>query len=228
MPLNEPSESIANLTKPQLYSLYDENIVSPEESFAVLQKADNKDIANRDKAKFKYKSKVGKFNKIVSNVIIFALMGNIYSSLLANLHDYKISFYRNEQSNSILTNSLEGIFCGLITPLIDWLLGLNTCENDLVKIFRICNAMLGVIFGVRKIQWTSSLQGSIAWFLLNFILWLFFDGTPSLFIISSFLSYLTGLYHYSVSNEWSEVIYLIDFYFLGLIIFGKIGRYLFR
>ena len=104
-------------------------------------------------------------------------------------------------------------------------------DSSLFSILRIVNAMLGVAFGIRKLDWSSSLQAASVWGLLNIIMWLFFDGTISLLFESLISSIGIIISCYSEfdynSREISQFLYFEDFYFLGFLIFGKLGRYLF-
>lgn len=87
--------------------------------------------------------------------------------------------------------------------------------------------MLGVAFGIRKIEWSSSLQASGAWFLLNIVLWMFFDGTPSMLLGCLGIGTIASVTSYRDVTEFSQMLYFMDFYFLGLLLFGKLGRYLY-
>ena len=95
--------------------------------------------------------------------------------------------------------AIEGILFGCIIRFLDLVAeklqfsdakSRNERERrgSIFSILRLVNAMFGVTFGIRKIQWQSSLQASGAWGLLNFVLWLFFDGSVSLLVSSLFAS----------------------------------------
>ena len=132
---------------------------------------------------------------------------------------------------------IEGILFGSVIPILDLIFlqkqkvqEMNS-DSSLFSILRIVNAMLGVAFGIRKLQWSSSLQAASVWGLLNIVMWLFFDGTASLLFESliSSIGIIISCYNefdYN-SRELSQFLYFEDFYFLGFLIFGKLGRYLF-
>ncbi|KAH3676033.1 hypothetical protein WICMUC_002329 [Wickerhamomyces mucosus] len=146
--------------------------------------------------------------------------------------------------------ALQGIVFGSILPLLDYLIFQNyenvkrkKSFNDVYSpgsIIRSLIAFLGVAFAVRKIEWNSSIQASFAWTLLNPCLWLLLDSTISGFltsligaIVASAILVLFG--QDSLPLDWFHdyemlaiLLWLSNFFFFGLIIFGKIGRYLYQ
>lgn len=108
--------------------------------------------------------------------------------------------------------------------------------NDLI---RTCITFLGISYAIRKIEWSSFLQVSIIWSLINPGLWLLLDGTISGFLSSLLVTALCCIIIYlqnthiitSYSKTTNDVIalwlWIGSFFFCGIIIFGKIGRGLF-
>lgn len=140
--------------------------------------------------------------------------------------------------------AIEGIFLGSIVPLVDRFVfrtspsSSKITSTDKSSVVRAAVAFLGVSFAVRRVEWTSSLQAASAWSMLNPCLWFLLDGTASGFITSLVMAAIssisvvytdmgvpTGWIH---NGEWiATVLWLANFIFFGLIVFGKIGRYLF-
>ena len=109
---------------------------------------------------------------------------------------------------------------------------------------------LGISFGLRNVDWESTLQASIAFSSLNICVWLLLDSTISGFIGCSSLAVLAtaSVVVFDDSNnvnDWKQVMdfqgllagdqeflalnmFTASFFFCLLIIYGKIGRFLFR
>ncbi|CAH2355433.1 protein Nsg2p [[Candida] railenensis] len=161
--------------------------------------------------------------------------------------------------DSALALMIQGVAMGSIHPLVDQILpktlskrlmssaprstsssssfpNLSTTGTDLI---RSLITFLGLSYAVRKVQWTSALQVSILWSLLNPCLWLLLDGTISGFIASTIGAGVACICVYLQSYELIAIqghdyenfaaIWLLvaSFFFCGLIIFGKLGRALF-
>ncbi|ODV97147.1 hypothetical protein PACTADRAFT_74709 [Pachysolen tannophilus NRRL Y-2460] len=106
-------------------------------------------------------------------------------------------------------------------------------------ILRSTVAVIGISYGLKKIEWESSLQASISWSLLNPCLWLLLDGTWYGFLSNSFVSctmMVLGLVFGDTNKnlvdlfdleELSKILWLGSFSFIGMLIFSKVGRYLF-
>lgn len=257
-----PSDSMANLTKPTLYSLYDEDIANPNESSSIYKtlsantKARNAQLSAAPPI---HRSAAEKIYSLVKSLIILSVSGVLYLEVSKNLHD-------NHQLHSSFTSkpvvvitriqdwlfqgavplplqqdwvlyAIEGVLFGSVIPLLDLVFlqkdkaQARNGDSSLFGILRIANAMLGVTYGIRKLQWSSSLQAAGVWGLLNIVLWLFFDGTPSLLFESLLASVgvtLGCVYEFERSSfDLAQFLYFEDFYFLGFIIFGKLGRFLF-
>lgn len=181
------------------------------------------------------------------------LLRNFFDKLrLENKHNY----YSVNLLNKLLAPTLQGLLMGLIHPLLDSklptilskrLLSSNpdpyyasqysNLFNDLI---RASITFLGISYAIRKLEWSSFLQISIVWSLLNPGLWLLLDGTISGFLSSFIIAMLAclGVYslNYSLLNSYLGFqrhdfiaiwVWIASFFFCGLIIFGKIGRGLF-
>ncbi|CCC68802.1 hypothetical protein NCAS_0B07180 [Naumovozyma castellii] len=161
----------------------------------------------------------------------------LYKGMTAVILEDGVKLIDKVVPKSSVTNyigfGIEGILLSLVLRVSDYLIRPNkdkigqSKKNSFRSIVRISNAILGISLGVRRLPWTSSLQGSMLWLLVNVIVWLFFDGTLSILtsgVIQALLICLT----YSRGIETSQTLYLINFHFLGLLIFGKLSRYLFK
>lgn len=255
------SESIANLTKPQLFSLYDDDITDPTESnslYAIVNDGTGK-IETQSKPVVPVQTSLWqKCKSFIFNLFVLAFSGIIYLEVSKNLHDNHklhssftskpviviikiLKWVFNDNIPVVLERdwviyAIEGILFGSVIPILDLIflqkqkVQLQNNDSSLFSILRIVNAMLGVTFGIRKIEWTSSLQAASVWGLLNIVLWLFFDGSASLLFESLLASVgiiISCVYEFDDGWELSQFLYFEDFYFLGFIIFGKLGRFLF-
>lgn len=157
--------------------------------------------------------------------------------------------------NQTLALLIQGLIMSLIHPIMDYLLpaeftkrllssnpdpNKNKNANLLNDLIRLLITFLGISYAIRKIEWTSTLQISMIWSLLNPGLWLLLDGTASGFISSlggatgaCVLVYLQNFQIFELTNLTSEEniiaiwLWIGSFFFCGLIIFGKLGRALF-
>ncbi|QLL32749.1 hypothetical protein HG536_0D02710 [Torulaspora globosa] len=258
------TESISNLTRPQLYSLYDEDITKSEDT-QVYEEIKRSRGESQDDSGLSLEPGLGfsagpatsvsleprvkkqwwtKMVNFVFAMLLLSIAGISYHELSRHLHDNHLlhpDFASRplslgvEISNALTGGripewgayALEGILFGLAIPLMDYIFKTGPSHNSIGSIIRSVNAMLGVTFGIRKVEWSSSLQAAGAWGLLNIILWLLFDSTKSMFIGCSSLGLLACVSCYGDVSDKSQFLYFMDFYFLGLLLFGKLGRYLF-
>lgn len=114
----------------------------------------------------------------------------------------------------------------------------STLINDLI---RSSVAFLGVSYAIRNIEWSSFLQVAIIYSLVSPGLWLLLDGTISGLIGSLVVSigacsviyyqnyqYLNGVGDVSSVELVAIWLWIGSFVFGGLIVFGKLGRFLFQ
>ncbi|QLG74173.1 hypothetical protein HG535_0G00570 [Zygotorulaspora mrakii] len=248
------TESISNLTRPQLYSIYDEDVTRSQDSNAYeelrrsrgSQLDDNEDTLNFIPRSNKANSRsfYAKVIHFVFALFVLSISGIAYHEVSRHLHDNHLlhpdfasrPLIFGVQVSKLLTGgmlpdwatyAMEGVLFGLAIPLMDFLFNIKSTRNSWFSVLKCANAMLGVTFGIRKIEWNSSLQAGGAWGLLNIIIWLFFDGTSSMFLGCSSLGLITCATCYRDVTDKSQLLYFMDFYFLGLLFFGKVGRYLF-
>lgn len=245
------NESISNLTRPQLYSIYDEDITKSEDTlvYEELKRSRGEHLDDRGLATESRLAPVKRswWAKVVHFLFASSLLsvaGISYHELSRHLHDNHLlhaDFASRPLSLGVeishaLTGgmipewaayALEGVLFGLAIPLMDYVFDIKSTHNSWSSIMKSVNAMLGVTFGIRKVEWSSSLQAAGAWGLLNIILWLLFDSTISMFIGCSSLGLLACASCYREVTDKSQFLYFMDFYFLGLMLFGKVGRYLF-
>lgn len=258
------TESISNLTRPQLYSIYDEDITNSEDTLAYEElkrsrgeSSDDRGLSSDTRLSFSAGSAISSFSEIKAKkswwakavnflfaASLLSIAGISYHELSRHLHDNHLLHpdfasrplslgveISNRLTGGLVPEwgayALEGILFGLSIPLMDYAFSIKTTRSSIGSIIRSVNAMLGVTFGIRRVEWSSSLQAAGAWGLLNIILWLFFDSTSSMFFGCSFMGLLACASCYREVSDKSQFLYFMDFYFLGLLLFGKIGRYLF-
>lgn len=247
------TESISNLTRPQLYSIYDDDITRSEDlqAYKELKRSrgenfDEDEILNFSPrvAKPGQKSIYAKAVHFVFALFVLSITGIAYHEISRHLHDNHL-LHPDFASRPLLfgvevsklltggmlpdwaTYAMEGVLFGLSIPLMDYVFNIKSTRNSWFSILKCANAMLGVTFGIRRVEWNSSLQAAGAWGLLNIIIWLFFDGTSSMFLGCSSLGLAACATCYRDVTDKSQLLYFMDFYFLGLLFFGKVGRYLF-
>ncbi|SCU80146.1 LAMI_0B00980g1_1 [Lachancea mirantina] len=244
------TESISSLTKPQLFGIYDADVVNNEDTEiyeearkSVGKFADGPKQFGKESGSKKMFS-MQRLGHIVFSIAFLGVAGISYNELSKQLHDnhalhpefasrplalgveicQKLSF---GYVPTWMAYALEGIVFGSLLPLIDVVYGKPVRSSSFTSVLRAVNAMLGVAFGIRKIEWSSSLQASGAWFLLNIVLWMFFDGTLSMLIGCLGIGTVACATSFYDITEYSHFLYFMDFYFLGLLLFGKMGRYLY-
>ncbi|QEU58013.1 Nsg1/Nsg2 [Kluyveromyces lactis] len=240
------SESFNLLTKPALYGLYDADVLKSEDSeiYEEVKKASSgKELEN---------GIVQRAKKIPSSVnvalawFVLSIAGIAYHELSKNLHDNH-ELHNDFTSRPLLLGAtiaqslsfgylppwtfyaIEGILFGSIVPFVNWVLGtFDPQPTTISSVLRSTNAMLGVSFGIRRIEWSSSLQASGAWFLLNIILWLFFDSSFTMLASGLAIGLVTCVTCYQDISDSAQLLYFIDFYFLGLLFFTRLGKFLYR
>ncbi|CCH42986.1 putative membrane protein [Wickerhamomyces ciferrii] len=247
-----------------LYDIYNKNDIDQDNNDNEIYDSLNSNIA-KNQSKLQNEISHNKpnhlsFTKIIISLFILSISGILYNQLGQHIHDNHIlvpelaskpleigikignALVFHDSVPKWVIYSIEGIIFGLIQPLIDYIFNLKSgkiqTKIDSNSIIRASVAFLGVSFAVRKIEWNSSIQASIAWSLLSPCLWLLLDGTLSGFLtsvtIASIASFsvvvLEGLpKNWNQDYEFSAImLWLGNFFFFGLIIFGKIGRYLFQ
>ncbi|WPK24296.1 hypothetical protein PUMCH_001564 [Australozyma saopauloensis] len=144
---------------------------------------------------------------------------------------------------------LEGVALSIVVPLLDNIMPLS-CTRRLLSsnptptkrgnlatdIVRSLIAFLGISYAIRNVAWKSSLQMALTWSLINPGLWLLLDGTINGFVASvlvagggSAIIYAQNFALATMDTENLVTVFLFigSFFFCGVIIFGKLGRYLF-
>lgn len=144
---------------------------------------------------------------------------------------------------------LEGLLLSSVLPVLDKympaacskrLLLLNPDPhhraNLMNDILRSLVAFLGILYAIRHIEWKSSLQMAMTWSLINPGLWLLLDGTVSGFLASVSVAFVCSARIYlgmgrSITGDSESMLtimlFIASFFFCGVIIFGKLGRFLF-
>lgn len=243
-------DSVVNLVKPALYSIYDKDVVASATDYATLRKVTS--AQNSMKQPSRTMSVYERAVSLVWAFIILGVFGNVFAALSSELYDNlqlqkgmlsvtldSIAQFIQDCTTSNLDKCVVfgvlGILCGGVIPLCDRVLfasrqyNLHT-SNDFQAILKCLNSLLGISLGIRHLGWKSSLQASGAWGLLNVILWLYFDGTRTILLIGSLISLVSCAIAVATvtTTDISLLLYIMDFYFFSLLIFGKMGRYLFR
>ncbi|KAI5950186.1 hypothetical protein CANMA_005376 [Candida margitis] len=154
--------------------------------------------------------------------------------------------------DEVLALTLQGLLMASLHPILDRILPkifsrrlLSSNPNPSSKsnvssdLIRSGITFLGISYAIRKIEWSSFLQVSIIWSLINPGLWLLLDGTISGFLASLLVSSVACVSIYSQNHKFvngysktsDDVIalwlWIGSFFFCGIIIFGKLGRGLF-
>ncbi|AMD19386.1 HBR485Cp [Eremothecium sinecaudum] len=242
------TDSMSMLTRPQLFSIYDEEIVESEDTeiYEEAKKSAGKIV---DESVFTAgvtsRKRYKKFFNFVISLSILGISGIAYHELSKNLHDNHL-LHEEFTSRPLVLGvklcqqlsfglfptwagyALEGIIFGSMLPVLDYWRGVKVAKVSLSGVLRSVNAILGVAFGIRRVEWSSSLQASVAWFLLDGVLWLFFDGSLSVLLLGFTMGLITAITSYAEIVDLSQLLYFIDFYFLGLLFFGKLGRFLYQ
>ncbi|KAH3683170.1 hypothetical protein WICPIJ_005867 [Wickerhamomyces pijperi] len=211
------------------------------------------------------KSQTLGFVTILKNFFILGNLGVLFNKLGGQIHDNHI-LYKNLASKPLQISAqlinflnipeyyifaIQGIVFGSLLPLLDYTV-FSRYANSKMKskklkeikstssIIRSLAAFLGVAFAFRKIEWTSSIQASFAWTLLNPCLWLLLDGSFSglaTSLISAIVAVLISVAFdvEPLPTDWFQDtellavnLWLANFFFFGLLIFGKIGRSLYN
>lgn len=239
-------DSFNSLTKPALYGLYDDDVIKSEDT-EIYEEA--KRVSSGRLLDAEDELRMNHVPSFVGMLVVWSVLsvaGIAYHELSKNLHDNH-ELHNDFTSRPLLLGAtiaqslsfgyvppwvfyaVEGILFGSLVPFVDFITGrFDKNVISLSSVLRSTNAMLGVAFGIRRIEWSSSLQASGAWFLLNVILWLFFDGTASLLFVGLTIGVTTCITCYNDITDNAQLLYFIDFYFLGLLFFTRLGKYLYR
>lgn len=164
------------------------------------------------------------------------------------LYQAWVKKYDLEIVNRIVAWSLEGFLLCIVVPVLDKvlpsfsrrLLSSNpnpyhrgNLANDLI---RSLITFLGITYAIRHIEWKSLLQMAMTWSLVNPALWLLLDGTINGFLASTTVAFVASaiIYYQNhgvvILDQNSQItifLYVGSFFFCGVIIFGKLGRFLF-
>lgn len=249
--------AINTLTKPALFSFYDEDITKNEGDVydkTLLSNASQLEMAPPIDAVKHERSLYVKILNFIAAVSILFITGVLFPMISECLFDNDqlakgdiVSFL---QLGIVLKNKFvsdpdmvpdwavfgtEGVILGSIVPFIDCFVKCRRLQNtrssmyknSLGSFIRCANTLLGIIFGIRKIEWSSSLQAAGAWSLLNIVMWLFFDGTLTVLIPGLVVGAVSAFTCTQQVSQLSQTLYFIDFYFFGFLMFSKLGRYLF-
>lgn len=122
----------------------------------------------------------------------------------------------------------------------------NTIEFS--TIIRSTIVLLGISFGLRHVDWESTSQASLAFSFLNPCVWLLLDSTIAGFISCTIFAFVATTlvlvfdrsehmndlsqildYHKLLTDkdQLASMLFIASFFFCSLIIYGKLGRFLF-
>ncbi|CCG22181.1 Nsg2 protein [Candida orthopsilosis Co 90-125] len=183
----------------------------------------------------------------ITHVFLYAFVSKFKLSNYIEINDDLLN-----AGDEILALTLQGLLMASLHPILDKILPkffskrlLSSNPNPSSKsnvssdLIRSCITFLGISYAIRKIEWSSFLQVSIIWSLINPGLWLLLDGTISGFLASLIASTIACVSIYSQNhnfiNGYSKTtddvialwLWIGSFFFCGIIIFGKLGRGLF-
>lgn len=240
-------DSVSNLVKPTLYSIYDKDVTTSSTDYSTLRNIPNVNEPIVRKEKKLHQQII----IIIYATVVLFIFGNIFAVLCNELYDnltlrrgmlsitlHSIAKYINDNIIPVDKNivfGILGILCGFIIPICDNVFFTrynynNNSSNDFQSILKCLNSILGISLGIKHLRWKSSMQASSAWGLLNIIMWLYFDGSLSTLTIGSIISFVSCIISFNTitNDNYSLLVYIMDFYFFSLLIFGKLGRYLLR
>ncbi|CCC71101.1 hypothetical protein NCAS_0G02140 [Naumovozyma castellii] len=241
------------LTRPTLFSIYDDDIIRSSGDVDSRIGGIRKRVL-RGKRRWKYRRRQGTARKLF-NLIVLSLFGIAYNELAFYLYQStiinKMSPLRFMMFYGLprwMNYSLEGVSLGFLVPLLDVLLFKKTVTVEYPEteteigigtefdygwgfMLAIINIIMGIIYGIRKLEWDSAMQSAEAWYLLNIILWLLLDnGSLSIlssWIVLSLMGIVSNCYGGGSPCQWEQLLYFCNFLFVGLLFFGNLGRYLF-
>jgi hypothetical protein len=246
------------LVAPGLSSIYDTEINVNDSIYEDLSTNIAKHSNQTEEIHKPKTSTCAQITGTISSMVLLGLLGIFYNLVGQHIHDNHILVpqlaskpldigYRvidtllQGRAPTPLIYAIEGVFLGCVLPLFDkYVFKAQTSKGfvDNSSIVRSSVAFLGVAFAVRKIEWASSIQAAVAWSLLSPCVWLLLDGTLAGFttgvlvaaVASSSVAIVEGLPvgFYKDEGFIATMLWLGNFFFFGLIIFGKIGRYLFE
>lgn len=197
------------------------------------------------------------YNEVVKNIHTThaeghgALINSFLSHFVQSFSLGKKIFGRDQltQAEYILSLTTEGLVLSLILPILDnnmparcttRVLSSNpepnrrsNLPNDVIRALM---AFLGISYAIRNMEWSSPLQMSLTWSLINPGLWLILDGTINGFLSSLIVAICGSALIYAQSGALFEgdgesllsiFLFVASFFFCAVIIFGKLGRILF-
>ncbi|KAK9467643.1 insulin-induced protein-domain-containing protein [Lipomyces arxii] len=181
---------------------------------------------------------------------LLAIFGVAYGHLVTQLQDnhYVTTTTLNidPTGSFTLTWGVLGILLGTLLPFVDSIspavLGpkkSSTTASNMYAwntIVRAVGIFIGISYGIRRLPWTSTLQGAAVLAFLNPILWFVMDTSVNGFALSSLSSILgTTVFacayptHFPQSDVWSEdyisvATWIASMFFCSSVCFGAIGR----
>lgn len=196
------------------------------------------------------------YNQITRNISTSHVdsYGEVISSYLARSVDRwkPFSAFAPQLGLTVVDDALflflEGLLLSIILPVLDRLApnGLRRLlslhpdpyrRSNLVNdLLRLAVTFLGISYAIRHIEWRSLLQMALSWSLVNPALWILLDGTVNGFVASAAVATVAsgGIYLQNSSTFTRDrdgiitiLLYVASFFFCGVIIFGKLGRFVF-
>lgn len=182
---------------------------------------------------------------LIKTALLFVL-GCGYGCVVHFLYEKQMGSRRDTDR---LTLPMWGVHCvllGLGLPLLDKYKpsrsaptqglqrirtkGLSSGNRKWGSLVRTVGAFLGVVYGVKNLNWHSTTEVAVIWALLNPFLWYLLDTTSNGFGLAA-VSSLAGAALMSLVGaipvgfgEWSGLVWLASNLFCGAICFGNLGR----
>lgn len=134
-----------------------------------------------------------------------------------------------------VARAFTGVALGVARPLADrWVFRKPAHGNNLQTTLRAVVAVAGIVYAIRRVEWTSLLHVLLLWLGLNMALWGYLDASAAGFVVSSATAAVVMAMRIAdptvpLPEHWlrdavAVYLWLGSFYFCSSIIFGKVGR----
>lgn len=138
-----------------------------------------------------------------------------------------------------VARAFTGVALGVAQPLADrWVFRKPVHGNNLQTTLRAAVAVAGIVYAIRRVDWTSLLHVLLLWLGLNMALWGYLDASAAGFVVSSATAAVVMAMRIAdptvpLPEQWlrdavAVYLWLGSFYFCSSIIFGKVGRLLYE
>lgn len=203
------SDSVLNLTKPELFGFFNNNDSSlnlNEQDLLLIEQKKKDNLVKKNQ-----KDKQSIQFSVVTKLIVVSLAIAAYSNVLPYIviHDTTIN-KQLQFSNKLVMDFFKvnyaalfvlGLVLASVVPALDYLYPagsyrllssnpnrLSTNKFIVNELVRSSLTFLGINYAIRNLNWNSFLQVSMVWSMLNPGLWLLLDGTVNGFAGSVIVS----------------------------------------